>query len=143
MKHGYVYILTNRPNGVLYIGCTSDLATRIGQHRSRAIPGFSRTYNCDKLVWFEYFENLHDARQCEVRMKKWNREWKVKRIEADMALRPHVRLQAWGESLDPHRMDRLMLLDERLVRQYEKLLGMLTKVRALQTGSAQPSAPAR
>jgi hypothetical protein len=54
---------------------------------------------------------------------------KVKRIEADMALRPHVRLQAWGESLDPHRMDRLMQLDERLTRQYEKLFGMLERAR--------------
>lgn len=42
---------------------------------------------------------------------------------------PTVRLQAWGESLDPHRMDRLMQLDERLTRQYEKLLGMLARVR--------------
>lgn len=42
---------------------------------------------------------------------------------------PTVRLQAWGESLDPHRMDRLMQLDERLTRQYEKLLGMLERVR--------------
>lgn len=54
---------------------------------------------------------------------------KVQRIEADMALRPHIRLQAWGESLDPQRMDRLMQLDERLTRQYEKLLGMLERVR--------------
>lgn len=42
---------------------------------------------------------------------------------------PTVRLQAWGESLDPHRMDRLMQLDERLTRQYEKLLGMLERAR--------------
>ena len=42
---------------------------------------------------------------------------------------PTVRLQAWGESLDPHRMDRLMQLDERLTRQYEKLLGMFKRVR--------------
>ncbi|MEQ9507257.1 MAG: hypothetical protein RLO80_13445 [Hyphomonas sp.] len=42
---------------------------------------------------------------------------------------PTVRLQAWGESLDPHRMDRLMQLDERLTRQFEKLLGMLERAR--------------
>lgn len=58
---------------------------------------------------------------------------KVKRIEADMALRPHIRLQAWGESLDPDRMDRLMQLDERLTRQYEKSLGMLVKMQAART----------
>lgn len=54
----------------------------------------------------------------------------VTRTEADMALRPHIRLQAWGESLDPQRMDRLMQLDERLLRQYEKLLGMLLRLKA-------------
>jgi putative endonuclease len=81
MKQGYVYILTNKPGGVVYVGCTSDLATRIDQHRSRAVPGFTRKYNCVLLVWFEYFENLHDARLAEFRMKKWNRAWKVKRIE--------------------------------------------------------------
>tara|TARA_R110000787_G_scaffold11002_19_gene36639 strand:- start:1162 stop:1917 length:756 start_codon:yes stop_codon:yes gene_type:complete len=44
---------------------------------------------------------------------------------------PAVRLQAWGESLDPDRMDRLMQLDERLTRQYEKVLGMLSKLQAI------------
>jgi hypothetical protein len=48
---------------------------------------------------------------------------------------PTVRLQAWGESLDPHRMDRLMQLDERLTRQYEKLLGMLERARRSKTRS--------
>ncbi len=81
MKHGYVYILTNRPGGVIYIGCTSGLASRIAQHRSGAVQGFTRKYNCHLLVWFEFFENLQDARQFEVRMKKWNRAWKVSRIE--------------------------------------------------------------
>ena len=80
MKPGYVYILTNKPDGVLYIGVTDDLARRIEQHRSRAGPGFTKDYNCHRLVWCEFFESIHDARQFEVRMKKWNRSWKVKRI---------------------------------------------------------------
>ena len=80
MKSGYVYILTNKPMGVLYIGVTSDLPNRIEQHRSRAVPGFTKTYNCDKLVWFERFDDLQDARLCEFRMKKWKRAWKVTRI---------------------------------------------------------------
>ena len=80
MKPGYVYILTNKPNGVLYIGVTSNLAQRIEQHRARAVPGFTKTYNCERLVWYEVFENIDDAVQFEVRMKKWNRDWKVARI---------------------------------------------------------------
>ena len=45
-----------------------------------AVPGFTKDYNCHRLVWCEFFESIHDARQFEVRMKKWNRSWKVKRI---------------------------------------------------------------
>ena len=81
MKPGYVYILTNKPHGVLYIGVTDDLAKRVEQHRARAVPGFTKKYNCEHLVWFERFENIHDARVVERRMKAWKREWKVKRIE--------------------------------------------------------------
>jgi putative endonuclease len=80
VKPGYVYILTNKPDGVLYIGGTSDLSNRIEQHRSRAVPGFTKKYNCHRLVWVQPFDNIQDARQFEVRMKKWNRDWKVKRI---------------------------------------------------------------
>jgi putative endonuclease len=81
LKPGYVYLLTNKPHGVLYLGVTSDLPVRIGQHRSGAVPGFSKKYNCHRLVWFERFENIHDARVVERQMKAWKREWKVKRIE--------------------------------------------------------------
>jgi len=81
VKPGYVYILTNKPHGVLYIGVTDELAKRVEQHRARAVPGFTRKYNCERLVWFERFENIHDARVVERRMKAWKREWKVKRIE--------------------------------------------------------------
>jgi len=80
MKPGYVYILTNKPDGVLYIGVTDDLAKRVEQHRSRAVPGFTRRYNCDRLVWFEAFDDIHDARQFEQRMKNWRRDWKTARI---------------------------------------------------------------
>jgi putative endonuclease len=82
MEAGYVYILTNKPMGVLYIGATSDLARRVEQHQARAVSGFAKRYNCERLVWFEEFENLHDAREFEWRMKKWNRAWKVARIVA-------------------------------------------------------------
>lgn len=80
VKPGYVYILTNKPMGVLYIGVTDDLVRRVEQHRSRAVDGFTKRYNCDRLVWFEQFENIHHAREFERQMKKWNRAWKVRRI---------------------------------------------------------------
>ena len=81
MKPGHVYILTNKPGGVLYIGVTDDLAKRIAQHRSRAVAGFTRKYNCVRLVWFERFDNIHDARAQECRMKAWKRAWKIRLVE--------------------------------------------------------------
>ena len=81
MKEGFVYILTNRKDGVLYLGATNDLAMRIHQHRTGAVPGFASKYNCRRLVWFERFENLHDAREQERRMKAWKRRWKIAKIE--------------------------------------------------------------
>lgn len=80
MKPGYVYILTNKPMGVLYIGVTDDLSKRVAEHRSGAVSSFTKRYNCHHLVWFEEFENIHHARAFERQMKKWNRAWKVNRI---------------------------------------------------------------
>lgn len=81
MKQGFVYILTNRKDGVLYIGVTDDLAKRVAQHQSGAVSSFTKRYQCHRLVWFEHFDNIHDARLIERRMKAWKREWKVRRIE--------------------------------------------------------------
>ena len=81
MRPGYVYILTNKPNGVLYLGVTADLPERVDQHRNGAVPGFTKKYNCHLLVWFERFDDIQDARVVERQMKAWKREWKVKRIE--------------------------------------------------------------
>ncbi|MFC3096795.1 GIY-YIG nuclease family protein [Alteraurantiacibacter palmitatis] len=81
MPEGFVYILTNRKGGVLYIGVTSDLANRVMQHRSGAVLGFTKKYNCHRFVWFQRHDNLHDARVVERRMKAWQRAWKIRVIE--------------------------------------------------------------
>lgn len=81
MQEGFVYILTNKRNGVLYIGVTNDLARRVDQHRIGAVSSFTKKYNCHQLVWFERFESIHDARVFEGRMKAWKRDWKIRRIE--------------------------------------------------------------
>lgn len=81
MKKGFVYILTNKPNGALYIGVTSNLAQRISHHRNRVVAGFSKKYNLHQLVYVEAFDELAEARLRERRMKKWKRAWKIKLIE--------------------------------------------------------------
>lgn len=82
MKSGCVYILTNRCNGTLYIGVTSNLPQRIWQHREGLIEGFTQKYDLTMLVWFQHFDNLQDARHREVQMKEWKRAWKIELIEA-------------------------------------------------------------
>ncbi len=77
-----VYIITNKKNGVLYIGKTKRLRTRIYQHKTKVHPNaFSARYNLRMLVYFEEFKSENDARLREKRMKKWNRAWKIELIE--------------------------------------------------------------
>ena len=81
MKQPAVYILTNKPGGVLYVGVTSDLVKRIWQHRSDAVEGFSRRYRLYELVYFEQFESMIEAIGREKELKKWRRAWKIALIE--------------------------------------------------------------
>ena len=74
--------MNNRPNGVIYLGITDNLEERIKEHKLKLYPkSFTAKYNCDKLIYFEEFENDQEAMIREKRLKKWKREWKVKLIE--------------------------------------------------------------
>ena len=79
----YVYILASRRYGTLYIGVTTNLSQRIGQHRAGPVPGFTRTYGVTRLVYYEIFEELVAARQREHSMKRWKRDWKIELIERE------------------------------------------------------------
>ncbi len=82
MKKWYVYIMSNKPNGVLYIGVTDNIDSRIEEHKTKVFrKSFTAKFNCDKLVYFEEFENGYEASIREKQLKKWNREWKIKLIE--------------------------------------------------------------
>ncbi|MGL4264412.1 MAG: GIY-YIG nuclease family protein [Afipia sp.] len=80
MAGGFVYILTNRPNGTLYVGVTNDLVRRIHEHRSGFIDGFTKRHGLKLLVYFEQFDDIRDAIQREHNIKHWSRAWKVRKI---------------------------------------------------------------
>jgi len=72
----YVYILTNINNTVLYIGVTNNIRRRIYEHKNKLIDGFSKKYNCTKLIWYKETKDIEAANLTEKRMKKWKREYK-------------------------------------------------------------------
>lgn len=77
----FTYIVTNKPRGVLYCGQTDDINRRVWEHRGRLIKGFTHTYNCQMLVWFETLATREDAVARERQIKNWKRDWKIDLIE--------------------------------------------------------------
>ena len=73
----YVYMATNKPSGVLYIGMTDDLNRRMWEHKEHIRQGFTDTYNCEQLVWFEVHDTREAAFTRERRLKFWKRAWKI------------------------------------------------------------------
>ena len=81
-RRSHVYMLASRRNGTLYTGSTIDLARRIYEHRTGAMPGFTRDYGVTMLVWYEEYSRIIDARIRECAIKRWRRAWKLALIEA-------------------------------------------------------------
>ncbi len=79
----YVYLLASKPYGTLYIGTTADLARRVWEHKHKVVPGFTRRYGVDRLVWFEVHESECAALHREKQMKEWKRAWKINLIDGD------------------------------------------------------------
>ena len=78
-----VYILASARNGTLYTGVTSTLWKRVQQHKLGVFEGFSKTYGCKTLVWYEEHPRMLDAIAREKGVKRWRRDWKLKLIEAE------------------------------------------------------------
>jgi putative endonuclease len=78
----FVYILANRPRGVLYVGVTSNLPQRLWQHGSKAVSGFTKRYGVVRLVYYEEHASILEARQRERAIKRWRRAWKFQLIES-------------------------------------------------------------
>ena len=81
MNKFYIYILTNKRNGTLYIGLTNDIERRIKEHKLKIYKGFTSKYDTSLLVYFEEHNTYNEAYIRERQLKKWNRIWKLSLIE--------------------------------------------------------------
>jgi putative endonuclease len=81
MPQSWVYIVTNRPSGVLYTGVTAHLARRVHEHRTGLADGFTTKYRLTRLVYYEQYDQIVAAIQREKNIKHWPRAWKIELIE--------------------------------------------------------------
>ncbi len=82
MRKGFVYILTNKPYGTLYIGMTSNMPRRLMQHRNGTASAFTKKYGLTRLVYVEVHDLVTTAIARESSLKRWKREWKIDLIES-------------------------------------------------------------
>jgi len=82
MSEFYVYILASRYRGTMYVGVTNDMSRRMGEHKSGRVPGFTKRYRVNLLVYCERFSSILEARERERVLKRWRRDWKFESIEA-------------------------------------------------------------
>jgi len=75
--------MTNKRNGTLYVGVTSDLIKRVYEHRKGLAEGFAKQYGLKILVWYEVHDDINEAIRREKQIKAWKREWKLQMIEDD------------------------------------------------------------
>ena len=81
-KQPCVYILTNKRNGTLYVGVTSNLSKRVWEHKNKVVRGFTQKYGLISLVWYERHETMESAIIREKALKKWRRKWKIGLIKS-------------------------------------------------------------
>jgi putative endonuclease len=81
MADYFVYILTNKPRGTLYVGVTNDLVRRVFEHREGVVPGFTKRYGLKQLVHFEKYDDPTTAIRREKNIKHWSRIWKLQLVE--------------------------------------------------------------
>jgi putative endonuclease len=72
----FTYIVASR-SLTLYIGVTGSLRKRMFEHKRKLHEGFTATYNCNRLVWFERFVDPSNAIAREKQLKGWTRKKKI------------------------------------------------------------------
>ncbi len=78
----HVYILSNKPRGVLYTGVTGNLLKRIYEHKNKTESGFSNRYNLMRLMYAEEHQTAYEAICREKQLKNWHRDWKINLVES-------------------------------------------------------------
>jgi putative endonuclease len=81
VKGGYVYIMSNKRQGTLYVGVTSNLSRRVWEHREGAVDGFTKRYGLKRLVHYESYDDIRNALQREKNLKHWPRLWKLALVQ--------------------------------------------------------------
>ena len=76
MKSYYVYILSS-PTGTLYIGFTNDLIRRVYEHKEKLVEGFTKKYDIHRLIYYEEYDDVNEARDRERQLKGWRRKKKL------------------------------------------------------------------
>jgi putative endonuclease len=82
MKQSYVYIITNKKDGTLYIGVTSDIIKRIYEHKNSFVDSFTKKYNLNNLVYYEVYEDIQEAIKREKQLKAGSRSKKIELINS-------------------------------------------------------------
>jgi putative endonuclease len=82
MKGGCVYIMSNTKRTTLYIGVTSNLKTRIADHKNGVGSTFTSKYKLTDLIYFEDFPDIYQAIDREKQLKNWHRQWKINLIKS-------------------------------------------------------------
>lgn len=77
----FVYIMTDKMYGTLYIGMTNNLERRVYEHKIGVYDGFTKKYNLHMLVWFDSTNDVQSALHYEKKLKKWNRTWKIRLVQ--------------------------------------------------------------
>lgn len=95
-----VYILASAPNGVLYVGVTSELERRVSIHRQDLREGFTKRYGVHRLVYYEMHPTMDAAILRETQIKKWKRAWKVRLIQGMNPEWCDLFGETWGEVLE-------------------------------------------
>lgn len=82
MKGGYVYIMSNSKRTTFYIGVTSNLKTRIADHKNGIGSKFTTKYKLTDLLYYEEFPDIYQAIDREKQLKNWHRQWKINLIQS-------------------------------------------------------------